>query len=30
VDGDPDGVAHRLLDVLDLVDRWNAEAPSNG
>jgi putative hydrolase of the HAD superfamily len=24
VDVEPDGVAHRLLDVLDLVDRWTA------
>jgi putative hydrolase of the HAD superfamily len=24
VDVHPDGVAHRLLDVLDLVDGWNA------
>jgi putative hydrolase of the HAD superfamily len=29
VDGNPDGVAHRLLDVLDMVDLWNAQAPSN-
>ena len=24
VDVEPDGVAHRLLDVLDLVDAWRA------
>lgn len=25
-EGRPDGIAHRLLDVLDLVDAWNARA----
>ena len=25
VDVTPDGVAHQLLDILDLVDRWSAE-----
>jgi putative hydrolase of the HAD superfamily len=28
VDVHPDGVAHRLLDVLDHVDRWKARTPS--
>ena len=27
VDVTPDGVAHELLDILDLVDRWSSEAP---
>jgi putative hydrolase of the HAD superfamily len=27
VDVTPDGVAHQLLDILDLVDRWSGEAP---
>jgi putative hydrolase of the HAD superfamily len=28
VEGDPDGVAYHLLDILAIVDRWNEQAPS--